>query len=108
MWTRRPTSSNCWPSPEIPAPSAWFANGTWRKTSLPRIPEQTGALHAVPLAMGEIKPGDSLPEKIFAALRRRRLHLVTGDTRLVKHKIRSKAEGQVVARQSVKPSPAAQ
>ena len=75
---------------------------------MPRIPEQTGALHAVPLAMGEIKPGDSLPEKIFAALRRRRLHLVSGDILVVKHKIVSKAEGQVVALESVKPSPAAQ
>jgi len=75
---------------------------------LPHIPEKTGELHAIPLAMGEIKPGDSIPEKIVEALRRRRLPLVAGDILVLKHKIVSKAEGQIVSLKKVKPSRAAQ
>ena len=71
---------------------------------MPHIPEETGELHAIPLPMGEIRPGDSIPEKIVAALRSRRLLLVAGDILVLKHKIVSKAEGQVVALKDVKPS----
>ena len=57
----------------------------------------------VPLA-GEIRPGDDLVEKLTAALRHQRLKLRTGDILVVKHKIVSKAEGQVKPLGSVKPS----
>jgi len=75
---------------------------------LPHIPEETGEIDAIPLAMGEVRPGDSIPEKIFEALRTRRLRLVAGDILVLKHKIVSKAEGQLVALKDVKPSRAAQ
>lgn len=69
-----------------------------------RIPEATGELRAIPLAMGEIKPGDSLPEEISRALKSGRVRLLAGDILVLKHKIVSKAEGRVVALREVKPS----
>jgi coenzyme F420-0:L-glutamate ligase/coenzyme F420-1:gamma-L-glutamate ligase len=57
--------------------------------------------------MGEIKPGDSLAEKLSLALKARHLRLLAGDILVLKHKIVSKVEGQVVALRDVKPSPAA-
>jgi len=60
----------------------------------------------VPLA-GDILPGDSLVEKLRLALRHQKLKLESGDILVVKHKIISKAEGQVVRLTDVKPSRAA-
>jgi coenzyme F420-0:L-glutamate ligase/coenzyme F420-1:gamma-L-glutamate ligase len=56
---------------------------------------------------GEILPGDNLAEKLSAALRHQKLKLQPGDILVVKHKIVSKAEGQVVRLKNVNPSPAA-
>jgi coenzyme F420-0:L-glutamate ligase/coenzyme F420-1:gamma-L-glutamate ligase len=61
---------------------------------------------AVPLS-GEISPGDNLAEKLRAALKRQKLKLQRGDIVVVKHKIVSKAEGQIVRLNTVNPSPAA-
>ena len=60
----------------------------------------------VPFA-GEILPGDDLAEKLATALKHQKLKLQTGDVLVVKHKIVSKAEGQLVQLMSVKPSSAA-
>lgn len=60
----------------------------------------------VPLA-GEILPGDNLVDKLAAALKHRKVKLQSGDIVVVKHKIVSKAEGQVVRLDMVKPSRAA-
>jgi coenzyme F420-0:L-glutamate ligase/coenzyme F420-1:gamma-L-glutamate ligase len=60
----------------------------------------------VPLA-GEILPGDDLAEKLAAALKHQKLKLQAGDILVVKHKIVSKAESQVVRLSAVKPSRAA-
>jgi coenzyme F420-0:L-glutamate ligase/coenzyme F420-1:gamma-L-glutamate ligase len=59
----------------------------------------------VPLA-GEVRPGDSLSEKLMGALKKRRVSLVAGDILVVKHKIVSKAEGQLVRLDTIKPSAA--
>jgi coenzyme F420-0:L-glutamate ligase/coenzyme F420-1:gamma-L-glutamate ligase len=56
---------------------------------------------------GEISPGDNIAEKLSAALRHQKLKLQSGDILVVKHKIISKAEGQVVRLNTVNPSPAA-
>ena len=58
---------------------------------------------AVPVT-GEIKPGDSLVETLFQALKRTRITLARGDILVVKHKIVSKAEGQLVRLDSIRPS----
>lgn len=57
----------------------------------------------VPLAE-EIRPGDSLIEKLLGALSSAHCKLKLGDILIVKHKIVSKAEGQVVDLDDIKPS----
>jgi len=58
---------------------------------------------AVPVT-DEIKPGDSLVEKLLQSIKRRRLRLARGDIVVVKHKIVSKAEGQLVRLDAIRPS----
>jgi coenzyme F420-0:L-glutamate ligase/coenzyme F420-1:gamma-L-glutamate ligase len=66
------------------------------------------AISVLPLRIaGEVRPGDSVAEKICAALRRQRLGPKPGDILVVKHKIVSKAEGRIVALDAVKPAAAA-
>jgi len=66
---------------------------------------QPGELRIIPVPLaGEIRPGDSLSEKILQALKRARLALKQGDILVMKHKIVSKAEGQFVDLDRVKPS----
>src|SRR6516225_5333889 len=60
----------------------------------------------VPLA-AEIRPGDSLIETLLESLRRKRVSLAPGDILVVKHKIVSKSEGQLVRLDTVQPSRAA-
>ena len=52
----------------------------------------------------EILPGDSLPDKLLRALKQDKLSLKTGDILIIKHKIVSKAEGQLINLDTVKPS----
>ena len=60
----------------------------------------------VPLS-GEILPGDDLAKKLAAALKHQKFKLQSGDIVVVKHKIISKAEGQIVQLRNVNPSVAA-
>jgi coenzyme F420-0:L-glutamate ligase/coenzyme F420-1:gamma-L-glutamate ligase len=57
----------------------------------------------VPLA-GEVKLGDSLTDKLLHALKRKRVSLANGDILVVKHKVVSKAEGQLVRLDTIKAS----
>ncbi|HVP55841.1 MAG TPA: coenzyme F420-0:L-glutamate ligase [Candidatus Eisenbacteria bacterium] len=59
----------------------------------------------IPLAV-EIRPGDSIAEKLLEALAHQRKSLLRGDILVVKHKIISKAEGQLVPLDTIKPSTA--
>ena len=62
-------------------------------------------LHLIPVSFAdEIKPGDSLSEKLLQALQQNRLAFVPGDILVVKHKIVSKSEGRVVDLATVTPS----
>src|SRR6204780_2786679 len=62
-------------------------------------------LQIVPVRFSEeIRPGDPLVEKLLEALKSNRLSLKAGDILIVKHKIVSKAEGQLVRLEKVKPS----
>jgi coenzyme F420-0:L-glutamate ligase / coenzyme F420-1:gamma-L-glutamate ligase len=64
-------------------------------------------LRVIPVRVaGEIKPGDSLPEKLLDALKKAQLTLVKGDILVVKHKIVSKAEGCLVRLDAIRPSAA--
>jgi coenzyme F420-0:L-glutamate ligase/coenzyme F420-1:gamma-L-glutamate ligase len=63
------------------------------------------ALQVIPIAFkDEIRPGDSLPDKLLSALKGTKLK--AGDILVLKHKIVSKAEGQLVPLDGIQPSPA--
>ena len=59
----------------------------------------------IPLA-DEIRPGDSIADKLREALAERKLSLLRGDILVVKHKIISKAENAIVDFKTVIPSAA--
>src|SRR5207302_1233833 len=62
-------------------------------------------LRIIPLPMsGDVRPGDSLVDKFLNALKRRRMSLAKGDILVVKHKIVSKAEGQLIRLDTIKAS----
>jgi coenzyme F420-0:L-glutamate ligase/coenzyme F420-1:gamma-L-glutamate ligase len=62
-------------------------------------------LRVIPLQLeGEVQPGDSLADWVERGLRRARHKLAAGDVLVVKHKVVSKAEGQLVALNSLRPS----
>jgi coenzyme F420-0:L-glutamate ligase / coenzyme F420-1:gamma-L-glutamate ligase len=56
------------------------------------------------LVTGEIRSGDSIADKLLLSLRQHKLTFESGDILVVKHKIVSKAEGQIVDLASIKPS----
>ncbi len=63
-------------------------------------------LRIIPLPLpDEIRPGDSLADKLLSALKHHDLTLNPGDILVVKHKVVSKAEGQLVPLDKIKPSP---
>jgi coenzyme F420-0:L-glutamate ligase/coenzyme F420-1:gamma-L-glutamate ligase len=67
--------------------------------------ERPRELRIIPIPFtDEIQSGDSLIDKLLAAFKRSRLSLKAGDILMVKHKIVSKAEGQFVDLDTVKPS----
>jgi coenzyme F420-0:L-glutamate ligase / coenzyme F420-1:gamma-L-glutamate ligase len=57
----------------------------------------------IPLA-DDVRPGDSLADKLLQALKHLKLSPKKGDILIVKHKIVSKAEGQLVPLEKIKPS----
>ena len=65
---------------------------------------QTG-ISLIPIYLAEeIKPGDSLTEKLLLSLRQRKDAIEPGDILIVKHKIISKAEGQIIELAAITPS----
>lgn len=68
----------------------------------------SGEIRVIPVALAdEVFPGDDLAEKLATALKHQKVKLQRGDIVVVKHKIVSKAEGEVVRLKSIKPSLAA-
>lgn len=62
-------------------------------------------IRLIPIFLADdIKPGDSLAEKLQQSLRQHRLGFESGDILVVKHKIVSKAEGRIVDLTTIKPS----
>jgi coenzyme F420-0:L-glutamate ligase/coenzyme F420-1:gamma-L-glutamate ligase len=73
-----------------------------RKKHKPTPPDE---LRLIPIQLeDEIHPGDSLADKLLAALRQRRLSFQFGDVLVVKHKIVSKSEGRIIELATIKPS----
>jgi coenzyme F420-0:L-glutamate ligase/coenzyme F420-1:gamma-L-glutamate ligase len=68
---------------------------------------QSRELRIIPVPLvDEIHPGDSLTKKLLHALPHLNLSLEKGDILIVKHKIVSKAEGQLIRLDKIKPSAA--
>ena len=62
-------------------------------------------LRIIPIPVrGEITPGDSIAGTLLQALQPLKLAFATGDILVIKHKIISKAEGQIVDLDSITPS----
>ncbi|HVI09926.1 MAG TPA: coenzyme F420-0:L-glutamate ligase [Candidatus Binatia bacterium] len=71
----------------------------------PRAASKPRGIEVFPVRLdSEIAAGDSLARKILLALRISKLKLQSGDVLVVKHKIVSKAEGQLVDLAAIKPS----
>ncbi|MCU1297303.1 MAG: Coenzyme F420-0:L-glutamate ligase [Acidobacteriaceae bacterium] len=69
-------------------------------------PERTRELRVIPVPFpDEIQPKESLSAKLLIALKHHKSSLQAGDILVLKHKIVSKAEGQLVDLQTIKPSP---
>jgi len=51
----------------------------------------------------EILPGDAVTQKLATGLRHQKANLQNNDVIVIKHKIISKAEGQIVALSKVRP-----
>jgi coenzyme F420-0:L-glutamate ligase/coenzyme F420-1:gamma-L-glutamate ligase len=64
-----------------------------------------GEIRIIPVPLSdEIRPGDALADRLVHALKRHKLALEAGDILVVKHKVVSKAEGQLVRLDTVRPS----
>lgn len=62
-------------------------------------------LRIIPISLAaDIHPGDDLAELLLASMRRKRIRLEPGDILILKHKIVSKAEGQIVELATIQPS----
>jgi coenzyme F420-0:L-glutamate ligase / coenzyme F420-1:gamma-L-glutamate ligase len=67
--------------------------------------QQSREVRIIPVSLAdEIRPGDSLADKLLQAFKHLRLAPRIGDILIVKHKIVSKAEGQLVPLEKIKPS----
>jgi coenzyme F420-0:L-glutamate ligase/coenzyme F420-1:gamma-L-glutamate ligase len=70
-------------------------------------PPAAPALQVIPLPLqNEVHSGDSLPRLLLGSLKDQRQRLRQGDILVIKHKIISKAEGQFVELDKIKPSTA--
>jgi coenzyme F420-0:L-glutamate ligase/coenzyme F420-1:gamma-L-glutamate ligase len=67
------------------------------------VPTYEVRLIPIPVA-AEIRPGDSLADKLLDALRDSGVRFQSGDILIVKHKIVSKAEGRIVDLATIQPS----
>ncbi len=70
-----------------------------------KLPNRLREIRIIPILLdGEVLAGDSVAGKLLEAMRHQKVSLTIGDILIVKHKIVSKAEGQIVELDSVQPS----
>jgi len=66
-----------------------------------------GGIRIIPIPFSdEVRPRDSLPDTLIGALKKGGVSLAKDDVLVVKHKIVSKAEGQLVRLETIRPSAA--
>jgi coenzyme F420-0:L-glutamate ligase / coenzyme F420-1:gamma-L-glutamate ligase len=71
----------------------------------PRTSTEVEELRLIPIPLAEeIRPGDSIANKLLQSLQRCRCRLQPGDILVVKHKIISKSEGRIVDLATIEPS----
>jgi coenzyme F420-0:L-glutamate ligase/coenzyme F420-1:gamma-L-glutamate ligase len=71
-------------------------------------PRKQAEIRAIPVqGLPEIRPDDSVADKLCGALKKQKLRFAAGDILVIKHKIISKAEGRVVSLATIKPKAAA-
>jgi coenzyme F420-0:L-glutamate ligase/coenzyme F420-1:gamma-L-glutamate ligase len=80
------------------------AKGRKQKPKEPGAPVSADLRAIAIRGIPEVRPGESVAELILAAARRQGLRWRAGDVLIIKHKIVSKAEGRIVALDSVLPS----
>jgi coenzyme F420-0:L-glutamate ligase / coenzyme F420-1:gamma-L-glutamate ligase len=69
------------------------------------IPPASTEIRIIPIAFeNEILPSDALADVFIQSLHQRQIYLQSGDILVIKHKIVSKAEGQIVALDTIHPS----
>jgi coenzyme F420-0:L-glutamate ligase / coenzyme F420-1:gamma-L-glutamate ligase len=67
------------------------------KSASSRNPASSPELRLIPIPLtDEIRPGDSLADKLLASIRKHRGKLGPGDILVVKHKVVSKSEGRII------------
>jgi len=67
--------------------------------------KRIGEIRLIPIVFAaEVTPGTSVADTLIACARRARRRFQNGDVLVIKHKIVSKAEGQLVALDTIKPS----
>ncbi len=75
------------------------------KARRPATGKPRSELRLIPIPLAdEIKPGDSLTEKLLQSLQQNHTAFEPGDIFVIKHKIVSKAEGRLVDLAKIKPS----
>ena len=67
--------------------------------------QKSGEIRIIPLPLrGEVRSGDSIADALLQSMRASRLRFQAGDILVVKHKIISKSEGQIVDLETIQPS----
>jgi coenzyme F420-0:L-glutamate ligase/coenzyme F420-1:gamma-L-glutamate ligase len=62
-------------------------------------------MRLIPISLADdVRPGDSLSEKLIASMQQRKIAFAAGDILVIKHKIVSKAEGRIVDLATIHPS----
>jgi coenzyme F420-0:L-glutamate ligase/coenzyme F420-1:gamma-L-glutamate ligase len=81
------------------------AHKVTKGTEMRRGMQKAKGISLIPVPLkDEILPGDNLAEKLAGGLHHQKAELISSDVVVVKHKIVSKAEGQLVQLDAVKPS----
>jgi len=92
---------------ESAARRGWSEAGIWTRRSAVGSRGTAGEVRILPLPVaGEIRPGDSLSERLLTAAEKAGIRFRDRDILVVKHKVVSKAEGALVALDRIRPSAA--
>ncbi len=77
-----------------------------RERQTPRFQHTSaGEIRLIPISLeGEVRSGESVAQKLLESLQKNQQRFIDGDILIIKHKIVSKAEGQVVDLATITPS----